>query len=328
MHISKKIVGCLLTVTSLFSPKLVTAQKTGSLPGNGVRYFYEGITAKKVEVKVEGKDLKTSKIPLGKYVDFFIISPEGFLADADKKYFVGAEVLYISADKKILSNSKNIFSDFETKGFSKEALANMKISINMRPDLLKNNKNIDILIRVFDLKSDKKLRLIFNADIIAAVDSDKKIETPKTTTPVKAASQPAPSNATTEGPDKLASEKTKATKLKGLNINSIEVSVDHSIKVAPTMAYLSIEMFGITGSSLAEISTGDNSFSVFDENNKPVIIKDKLLKKIKGSMEDSMVDFTVKIPIRAKNITGKKYKVIFTWTNTNKTKLIEVISTK
>ena len=327
MRFTKKFMGCLLTVASLFSTKEGTAQKNGSLPGNGVRYFYEGIAAKKIDVKIEGKDLKTSKVPLGKYVDFIIISPEGFLADADKKYFVGAEVLYISADKKILSNSKNIFSDFEAKGFTKEALENMKISINMRPDLLKNNKNVDILIRVFDLKSDKKLRLIFNADIIAAVDNNKAepVAAKQITT---TASNPAPPTTTPSAPDKLLAEKAKATKLNGIKINSIEVSLDHSIRVAPTMAYLSIEMFGITGSSLSEITAGNNSFTVFDENNKQVIIKDKLLKKIKGSMEDSDVDFTVKIPIRAKNITGKKYKVIFTWTNANKSKLIEVISSK
>lgn len=327
MRISKKIMGCLITVASLFSTKPGTAQKSGSLPGNGVRYFYEGIAAKKIDVKVEGKDLKTSKVPLGKYVDFIIISPEGFLADADKKYFVGAEVLYISADKKIVSNSKNIFSDFETKGFTKEALENMKISINMRPDLLKNNRSVDILIRVYDLKSDKKLRLIFNADIIAAVDNSKP-ETSVAKTTTAAPATPAPAATTPSAPDKLYAEKAKPSKLNGVKINSVDVSVDHSIRVAPTMAYLSIEMRGITGSSLSEITAGDNSFTVFDESNKQLIIKDKLLKKIKGSMEDSNVDFTVKIPFRAKDITGKKYKVIFTWSNANKSKLIEVISTK
>ena len=320
--------GGLIALASLFGSKNGFAQKSGTLPFTGVRYFYEGISAKKIDVKIEGKDLKTNKIPLGKYVDFFISAPEGFLADADKKYFVGAEVLYISADKKILSNSKNIFSDFETKGFSKEALANMKISINMRPDLLNNNKNVDILIRVYDLKSDKKLRLIFNADIIAAVDNlaAAATSTKPTTGPIAAPKPAAP--VTSAGPDKLNPEKAKPTKLTGIKISSIEVSVDHSIRVSPTMAYLSIEMLGITGTSLQEITSGKETFTVYDENNKPVVIKDKLLKKIKGSMEDSIVDYTVKIPFRPKDQTGKNYKVIFTWTNSNKTKVLEVVSTK
>ena len=336
MHLPKKIMGSLLALASLFGTKTSMGQKTGTLPYNGVRYFYEGITAKKIDVKIEDKDLKTNKIPLGKYVDFFINAPEGFSADAEKKYFVGAEVLYISADKKILSNSKNIFSDFETKGFSKEALANMKISVNMRPELLNNNKNVDILIRIYDLKSDKKLRLIFNADIIAAVDNQATTavatKTTTTTTPPISASKPtavpASTIPTTAASDKLYPEKAKPTQIKGIKISNIEVSVDHSIRVAPTMAYLSIEMMGITGTSLQEITSGNESFTVYDENNKPLVIKDKLLKKIKGSMEDSIVDYTVKIPFRAKDLTGKKYKVIFNWTNGNKSKLIEVISTK
>lgn len=329
MHLQRKLMGGLFALATLFGSKICTAQKSGTLPYNGVRYFYEGITAKKIDVKIEDKDLKTNKIPLGKYVDFFINAPEGFTADANKKYYVGAEVLYISSDKKILSTTKNIFSDFETKGFTKEALANMKISINMRPEILNNNKNIDVLIRIYDLKSDKKLRLIFNADIIAAIDNSSATTATKPVTPATVpAATPVAAPASSAGADKLFAEKAKPTQVKGIKISDIEVSVDHSIRVAPTMAYLSIEMSGITGTSLQEITSGTESFKVFDENNKQLVIKDKLLKKIKGSMEDSIVDYTVKIPFRAKDLTGKKYKVIFTWSNGSKTKLIEVISTK
>lgn len=321
-----KIVGVIALFT-LWGAHICRAQNSGSFMGNNIRYYYEGISPKKVSVKVEGKDLKTNKVPLGKYVDFLIASPQGFLPDAHKKYFVGAEVLYINAAKKIIFQTKNIFSDFETKGFTKEALANMKISINLRPELVKNNNQLNILIRIYDLKSERKMRFIFDVDIIAAIDNNSKAttgqainRTTQTTETTNAA--PAPQN------HKIDASFVKANKLNGLNIKSIEVSVDHSIRVAPNMAYLSIEMFGITGSSLPEITSGTCSFTVYNENNIPLLIKDKLLKKIKGSMEGDVVDFTVKIPFKVKNISEKKYKVMFVWSNSQKTKLIEIISTK
>jgi hypothetical protein len=113
----------------------------------------------------------------------------------------------------------------------------------------------------------------------------------------------------------------------GLKCGSIVVSVDTSIRVAPTYAYLSVDFTGITGSMQVEILAGNNIFWVYDKTGKEVIIKEKFLKKISGSMENSTVNMLVKIPFRLK--TDKNiYTIHYRWENKDKSKNLDLLTTK
>ena len=64
----------------------------------------------------------------------------------------------------------------------------------------------------------------------------------------------------------------------GVKMKQAIVKIDTSIRVSPKMAYLSLEMQGITGSSFAEVTAGTPSFWVTDKAGKTVKIADKFLK--------------------------------------------------
>ncbi|MFZ1530091.1 MAG: hypothetical protein WAT19_15165 [Ferruginibacter sp.] len=113
----------------------------------------------------------------------------------------------------------------------------------------------------------------------------------------------------------------------GVKIIKVDIMVDTSIRVKPTNAYMSMEFSTVTGTTMTEVLSGNNLFWVYDEKMKEVKIADKLLKKVGGSMESSVVNFTVKIPFRLKT-DKKKYTVKYRWESPDKRKWIEVTTTK
>ena len=92
------------------------------------------------------------------------------------------------------------------------------------------------------------------------------------------------------------------------------------------MAYASIDMTGITGSSLAEVLSGKESFWVYDQNLDEVKISDRQLKQVGAAMEENTVNYLSKIPFRLKTITGKTYIVRFRWESQDKKKIIDVVT--
>ncbi len=110
-----------------------------------------------------------------------------------------------------------------------------------------------------------------------------------------------------------------------IKCGKIIVTLDTAIKVAPKYAYLSIDFSNINGSSQIEILSGNNIFEVFDKNCKPVIIKEKFLKKINGSMESNIVNMLAKIPFKLKN-DKDIYTVHYRWESKDKSKNIDVIT--
>lgn len=113
-----------------------------------------------------------------------------------------------------------------------------------------------------------------------------------------------------------------------LKIKSAVIKVDTTIRVSPTTAYWSIEMEEITGTSLPEVASGINSFWITDKNGKEIKIKEKFLKKIGCTMENNLVNYTVKIPFRAKTDTKSAYTVRYRWESTDRKKIIDIVSTK
>ena len=113
----------------------------------------------------------------------------------------------------------------------------------------------------------------------------------------------------------------------GIKCSSIVVTVDTSIRVAPSYGYLSVDFTGITGSMQVEILSGNNIFWVFGKTGKEVIIKEKFLKKISGSMESSTVNMLAKIPFRLKT-DKNNYTIHYRWESKDKTKNLDLITVK
>lgn len=113
-----------------------------------------------------------------------------------------------------------------------------------------------------------------------------------------------------------------------LKMTTAIVMVDTTIKVSPKMAYMSIDMHGITGSSLPEFMAGNTYFWVTDKKGTNIKIADKFLKRIKSAMEDNIIDFTAKIPYRLKTDTKNEYTVRFRWESKDRKKVIDFTVTK
>ncbi|RYD82549.1 MAG: hypothetical protein EOP53_03425 [Sphingobacteriales bacterium] len=113
-----------------------------------------------------------------------------------------------------------------------------------------------------------------------------------------------------------------------LKMNTAIVMIDTTIKVSPKMAYMSIDMHGITGSSLGEMMDGNIFFWVTDSKGAPIKIADKFLKRIKATMESNEINYTAKIPFRIKTDTKNVYSVRFRWESKDRKKVIDFLVTK
>jgi hypothetical protein len=112
----------------------------------------------------------------------------------------------------------------------------------------------------------------------------------------------------------------------GFTCEKIIVTVDTSIKVAPTYAYLSIEFTNLKGGSQMDILNGSNDFYIVDSKGKAVLIKEKFLKKVNSAMGTNVVNMICKIPYKLK--TDKTlYSITYQWQSKDKKTNIE-LSTK
>ena len=114
----------------------------------------------------------------------------------------------------------------------------------------------------------------------------------------------------------------------GLKINNVLISIDTTIRVSPKTAYLSIEINAITESSLDEILNGNNSFWIVDKNGNQIKSSEKFLKKVNGSMESDMVNYTVKIPFKLKTDLNSAYTTRYLWESKDKKKTIDIVATR
>lgn len=73
-----------------------------------------------------------------------------------------------------------------------------------------------------------------------------------------------------------------------------------------------------------EILAGKESFWVFGNNMDQVTIPDKLLKQVKGAMEDDIVNYTLKIPFKLKT-RSDKYYIRFRWESRDMKKVIDLV---
>jgi len=200
----------------------------------------------------------------------------------------------------------NVLKAYEGSGFAAQGYNTLSLKVSLRTEWLKNEPECIIQVRYYDLKSKKQLRLLFPVSIAAANEPLAISKLPMT----------------------IKTNDESLGMSNALKMQKADIMVDTSIKVAPKNAYLSIDMPGITGTNMTEVLGGKFIFWVFDQNMNEIKIADKLLKKVGGSMEDELVNLTLKIPFRLKTNVTKGYTIRFRWESTDRKKIIDIVTTK
>ncbi len=281
------------------------AQNKGILPLTGIRYFNEGISLKNVEVIVDGSILLNNRLQVNKEFEIRLQSPTGFSEDKSKMIFAAAELNIMSLKGVVLFKTTNVFKDKEAMGFSASAIKEVIIKVQIKPEQIKTDAGCLINIRYYDLKSKNQFRLEFPVTI---VKPGERLLISKS----------------------VLNQKNVAyhSQTIGVKLKTIQVTVDTSIRVSPKMAYTSLDISGIEGSSISEVLTGKESFWVYDTDLNEIKITDKQLKQVGGSMENNMVNYLSKIPYRLKTMTGKLFFVRFRWESSDMRKIIDVVVMK
>lgn len=280
------------------------AQNNGILPLTGLRYFKEGISVKNIDVKIDGAQLLSNRIPVNKEIEIALQQPTGFSENNSKIIFAAAEVIILSHKGEILLTEPNILLKNQSTGFSEKDMTAFSLKFNINPASLKTNFNGTVKLRLYDLKSKNQLRL--EMPVVFARPGEQ-LQVSKIAKPIKSA----------DGVTGM---------MNGLKAKSMLVMIDTTIKVAPKMAYTSMDITSIEGSSIAGIFEGKESFWVYDDALNEVKITDMLLKQVKGAMENNTVDYTLKIPYKLKNTSTKLYTVRYRWESPDKRQLIDIVA--
>ena len=279
------------------------AQTKGILPLTGMKYFNEGLSAKSLNVKIDGAQILSNRIPLNKEIEISLQQTNGFAADNNKTVFAGAEVIVLSPKGEVLSNESNVLAKNQATGFTAKDLNNLNIKFTVLAAMMKTNLNAVVKIRLYDLKGKNQMRLEMP---VTFTRYGERLQVSKTVKAIKS----------TDAVNGM---------INGLQAKNMQVMVDTSIKVAPKMAYTSMNISRIEGSSIAGIFEGKENFWVYDSDLNEVKISDILLKQVKGAMENEMVDYTLKIPYRLKTKPAKLYTVRFRWESSDKTQVIDIV---
>ncbi len=282
------------------------AQSKGILPLTGGRYFSEGIWAKNIEVRVDGSTLLNNRIPLSKEFEIRLQVPTGFVQDKSNMIFAAVEVTIVSGKGITLSQTPNVFKDNEAKGFAAGTFKDIIVKLILKPELIKAEPGCVIKIRYYDLKNKNQLRLEFPV-IIATPGEALQIS---------------------KSINELRSPAAYHAQTIGVKIKTIHVTVDTSIRVNPKMAYASLDMSNIEGTSITEVLSGKESYWVYDTDLNEIKLTDKQLKQVGGAMENNVVNYLSKIPYRLKTVTGKLYTVRFRWESSDRRKMIDVVLVK
>lgn len=279
------------------------AQSNGILPLTGMKYFKEGIQAQSIAMKIDGAQLLSNRIPFNKDIELLVGQPTGFAADGSKKVYAGAELVIVSPKGEVLLKTPNLLLPNEGRGYTAKEISELSIKFNITPKMLSVYMNGTLQLRLYDLKSKSQMRFEMPVTFSKMGEQLQVSNTAKT----------------------ILQKDGAVGVVNGLKAKKVQVSVDTSIKVSPKMAYTSLDVSAIEGSSISGIFSGKETFWVYDENLNEVKITDMLLKQVKGAMENNNVDYTLKIPYKQKNTPAKVYTVRFRWESPDKKQLIDVV---
>ena len=279
------------------------AQSNGVLPLTGMKYFKEGIQAQSIAMKIDVAQLLSNRIPFNKDIELLVGQPTGFAADGSKKVYAGAELVIVSPKGEVLLKTPNLLLPNEGRGYTAKEISELSIKFNITPKMLSVYMNGTLQLRLYDLKSKSQMRFEMPVTFSKMGEQLQVSNTAKT----------------------ILQKDGAVGVVNGLKAKKVQVSVDTSIKVSPKMAYTSLDVSAIEGSSISGIFSGKETFWVYDENLNEVKITDMLLKQVKGAMENNNVDYTLKIPYKQKNTPAKVYTVRFRWESPDKKQLIDVV---
>ncbi len=299
----KFVIAC--TISFIFATSAAQAQNKGVIPFTGLKFFCEGIGTTTIDVKIDGNQLLSNRIPLDRELEIVMYHPTGFVADQNKNIFAGAEVIVLSPKGEILLNDPNVLLKNNAKSFNAVDLKKLSIKFGIGANLMKGNFSGLLKIRLYDTKSKNQIRMEVP---VTFAKTGEKLQVSKTVRSIKSGN----------GVNAFIS---------GLKARDMVIKVDTSIKVAPRMAYTSMDISRIEGSSLSGIFQGKENFWVFDNDLNELKITDILLKQVKGAMENNTIDYTLKIPYRLKNNPAKLYTVRFRWESQDKSQVIDVVVT-
>lgn len=291
------IIGCALFTCS------ANAQNNGILPLTGMKFFNEGITAKSLDVKIDGTQLMSNRIPLNKEIEISVQQPAGFKTNVNNTMFAAAEVTILGPKGEVLLKDPNTLLKNYPNGFTAKDLSTFAIRFGIGTTVVKGNFNGVLKIRLYDMVGKGQMRLEFP---VTFARPGEPLQVSKTARAIKSA----------DGVKGI---------INGMTAKNMQVKVDTSIKVSPKMAYTSMDISNIEGSSIQGIFGGKESFWVYDANLNEVKIPDILLKQVKGALEDDRVDYTLKIPYRLKTNKTTPYFVRFRWESQDKKQLIDVV---
>lgn len=289
---------------NIFLIPVLHAQKNGIMPLTGMKFYNEGITAKSIDIKIDGNLLVSNRIPLNKEIEISLEQIAGFKADNFKTMFAAAELVVLSPTGQILLNNPNVLITHYSNGFYALELNTFSIKFGIGIDLMKGNQSGLVKVRLYDMKGKAQMRLEIPATFAKPGEA---VQVSKTAKPLKSANG------------------NKLGMIMGLKAKGLQVDLDTTIKVAPKMAYTSLVVSKVEGSSIAGIFGGKEKFWVYDSDLNEVKISDILLKKVQGAMENETVDYTLKIPYRLKTLVNKSYFVRFRWESADRTQLIDVV---
>lgn len=297
--------SCFVLISIFCLQNLSLAQSKGLLPLTGILFFNEGISAKSIDARIDGAMLAGNRIPLNKEFEIHVQSPAGLTEDK-KTVFAAVEMNIVSMKGVVLGKIPNVYKDNETKGFPSAGFKDVVVKIILKPELLKLEPGCIIKLRYYDLKGKNQLRLEFPVIIAKPGEA---LQVSKTISDIKANSG------------------AQARSL-GLKIKNIDISVDTSIRVAPKMAYASLDISNIEGTSISEVLSGKESYWVYDTDLNEIKSGEKQLKQVGGAMENNVVNYLSKVPFRLKTVTNKSYIVRFRWESKDKHKVIDVVFVK
>ncbi len=278
-----------------------SAQNRGILPLTGMKYFSDGLLAREIDVKIDGSQLLSNRIPLNKEIIVELKQLTGLIAES-QRVFVDADVSLISPKGELLSSQTNVLAQFKQTGLTLKDLSVLQVKFSISAASTKTYFNGYVKIRLYDLKGKNQMR--FEMPVTFARPGER-LQVSNAAKAIKSAS---PLNGV----------------VCGLQTGNVKVMVDTSIKVAPKMAYTSLNFPNLKGSSITGIFEGKENFWVYDDELNEVKIPEILLKQVKGALENNSVDYTLKIPYRLKTMLAK-YTVRFRWESPDKSQVIDVV---
>ncbi|MBK8611137.1 MAG: hypothetical protein IPL84_14645 [Chitinophagaceae bacterium] len=296
----------IIATSCLCSWQMSTAQKSGIMPLTGIRYFDEGVWAKSIAFKIGGKQLYGNRVPLDQDIELSIEQPTGFTADKKKLVFAGAEYTLVSNKGKVLLSDSNLLSSYAKGGFTAQKLKMLSLKFRIAEGLVQPNSECTIMMRFYDLKSKKQLRLEYPVSI----------------------SYPREVIWLTNAVKTLKSPPGSIFMATDLTARSLTISIDTTINPKTDKAYLKLEISKIDGTDIIGMLQGKERFWVYDRNYKEIPVKEILLKKVNGGMEGGSVNCTLNIPYKRKSEKADGYFVRYRWDSGDKTQVIDIVVAK